>query len=220
MSIQDRKSREFDRRGQEILAAALALFESDDWEAVTVEQIANRAEVGKGTVYKHFASKDEIYARLAMDFQRRILAGNGRIDSALPVIDRFRAHLRVAWDLHLSSKELHRVFLYCSRSEFRSRLEPETLAELQALEMQVAQPTHDLIVEGIAQGIFPRKPVPLLLFGAQAAFWGGIQLVWSGYLGEIDKAQYLDELGNFMLAGLIYHDRRMAARERQVEGVR
>lgn len=211
MSVQDRKSREFARRGQEILDAALALFESDDWEAVTVEQIAARAEVGKGTVYKHFASKDDIYARLAMGFQQRIVQGNGRVDGALPVLERLRAHLRVAWELHLSSQALHRVFLYCSRSEFRTRLSPATLAELQALELQVAQPTQALVAQGVAEGLFPPKPLPLLLFGAQAAFWGGIQLVWSGYLGDIDQGRHLDELGNFLIAGLVYNDRLPAA---------
>ena len=219
MSVQDRKIREFERRGQEILDAALALFQSDEWEAVTVEEIAHRAEVGKGTVYKHFASKDEIYARLAMDFQARVVAGNDRIDASLPVIDRFRAHVRVAWAIHLSSRELHRVFLYSSRGEFRSRLAPETLAELQVLEQRVAQPTHDLIAAGIEQGIFPRKPLPLMLFGAQSAFWGAIQLMWSGYLGEIDKSQYLDELSSFLLAGLIYSDRPLAAAHDQPDRV-
>lgn len=215
MSVQDRKSREFERRGREILAAALSLFESEDWEQVTVEQIAHKSDVGKGTIYKHFASKDEIYARLAMDFQRRILAAFAALDPNLPVVDRFREHLRVAWEMHLSSKELHRVFLYCSRAEFRSRLAPDTLSELQAIEAQVAMPTHTLVVDGIEQGIFPRKPVSLLLFGAQAAFWGGIQLVWSGYLGDIDRAQHLEELTNFLLAGLIYNDRRLGSQQVQ-----
>ena len=215
MSVQDRKSREFERRGREILAAALSLFESDDWEQVTVEAIAQTAEVGKGTIYKHFASKDEIYARLAMDFQRRILAASAVIDASLPVIDRFRQHLQVAWEMHLSSKELHRVFLYCSRTEFRSRLMPDTLSELQAIEAQVAMPTQALVIEGIEQGIFPRKPVSLLLFGAQSAFWGGVQLVWSGYLGDIDRAQHLEELTNFLLAGLIYNDRRLGSQQKK-----
>ena len=44
---------------------------------------------------------------------------------------------------------------------------------------------------------------------ATAAFWGAIQLVWSGYLGEIDRHLYLAELTQFILAGLIYQDRRL-----------
>ena len=206
MSTQDRKHREFERRGQEILDAALSLFQSDDWEHVTVDAIARQSDVAKGTIYKHFASKDEIYARLAMQFQRQILAELANIDETLPLLKRFRRNLQVAWEMHLSSKELHRVFLYCSRAEFRSRLSPEVLRELQEIETAVASPTVQLVTEGIEQGVFPRKPISQLLFGAQAAFWGGIQLVWSGYLGDIDQAQHLEELNKFLLAGLIHND--------------
>jgi len=207
MSIQDRRAREFERRGQDILAAALALFESDDWESVTVEQIAQRAEVGKGTIYKHFASKDEIYARLAIQFQRQTLQRYADIDASLPVVERFKRHLAAGWEMHLSSKELHRVFLYCSRVEFRAHLPADVMAEVQQVERAVAEPTHRMMAEGIEQGLFPRKPLPLLLFGAQSAFWGAIQLIWSGYLGDIDEAVYLDEITTFILAGLVHHER-------------
>lgn len=210
MSVQDRKLREFNRRGQDILAAALSLFESDDWEQVTVEQIAQRAEVGKGTIYKHFSGKDEIYACLAMGFQQRILGEFADIEPQLPVIERFRQHLRVAWQVHISSEQLHRVFLYCSRGEFRARLSPELLGKLQQIEQQVAEPTQQLVAEGIEQGIFPRKPPELLLFGAQSAFWGAVQLIWSGFLGGIDREVYLNEITTFILAGLVHHERPLA----------
>ncbi|MFZ2651662.1 MAG: TetR/AcrR family transcriptional regulator [Burkholderiaceae bacterium] len=211
MSVQDRKSREFERRGQEILDAALRLFKSDAWEDVTVEQIAQQAEIGKGTIYKHFASKDEIYARLAIDFQHRTLARLNEVEPALPVTERFRRYLQCAWKLHLSSKELHRVFLYCSRSEFRAGLPAAVLEDLQRVDQEVSLPLESLLAEGIEQGVFPRKPVAHLLFGARAAFWGAIQMIWSGYLGEIDRGEYLEELTNFVLAGLVYQDRRIAA---------
>lgn len=204
VGIQERKLREFERRGQDILAAALELFHSDDWEQVTVDSIAQRAEVGKGTIYKHFASKDEIYATLAIGFQQRTLERLKEVNTDLPVVERFRQHLRVAWEMHLSSQALHRVFLYCSRSEFRARLSPAMLERMQAIEAQAARPTAELIELGMAQGIFPRRPLTLVMFGAQAAFWGGIQLVWSGYLGDVDRARCLESLADFLLAGLIH----------------
>lgn len=207
MSMQDRKQREFERRGQEILTSALSLFETDDWEHVTVEQISRQAEVGKGTIYKHFSSKDEIYACLVMQFQQRILTRFLEIDADQPVVERFRQHLRAAWEVHLSSEELHRVFLYCSRSEFRSRLDDKTASKLQDIELEIAKPTNQLVAEGIMQGIFPPRPLELLLFGAQSAFWGAIQLIWSGYLGGVDRKKYLDEITSFILAGLIFQDR-------------
>ena len=97
MGVQDRKEREFKRREEEILAAALALFRNDNWQAVTVEQIAEAAEIGKGTIYKHFASKDEMYARLVMDYQKHGIEKLRRIDPTLDVIQRLRAIIAVTW---------------------------------------------------------------------------------------------------------------------------
>jgi len=206
MGIQERKIREFEQRGQEILDAALSLFESDDWEQVTVEQIAKKSEVGKGTVYKHFESKNEIYVRLAIRFQKYMAAEIALIDQSLPVLDKLRCQLRVAWETHLSSKELHRVFMFCSRSEFRAQLPSNLLKEMQEAEGQVSFFSHKLMQEGIEQGLFADKPIHLLLFGLQAIFWGAIQLIWSGYLGDIDHEQHLEEVTSFMMAGLVQHD--------------
>src|SRR5215510_8755204 len=128
MGIEQRRAREFDRREREILQAALHLFRGEDWENVTVEQIAHSAEIGKGTVYKHFASKDEIYARLALDFHGAVRERAQSLPADLPVRERMRAILKLGWEAHLASQELHRVVLYCGRPEFRSSLSPGTAA--------------------------------------------------------------------------------------------
>lgn len=209
MGVQERKARDFQRRESEILGAALGLFKRDDWELVTVEEIARQAEIGKGTIYKHFESKDEIYARLALEFNRQLLRQIEQVDTALPAIARFREMTTLAWNAHLSSKELHRVVLYCGRAEFRQSLPPAIAEEFTAVEIA----THEIIsanlARGVEEGIFPRKPIASLLFGAQSAFWGAVQLIWSGYLGEVDQVLYGEEITNFILAGLIYQDRRV-----------
>ena len=51
MGIQERKERVFKGREKEILQAALRLFDGDDWQLVTIERIAQEAEIGKGTVF-------------------------------------------------------------------------------------------------------------------------------------------------------------------------
>lgn len=50
---------------EQILAAAAALIAERGFEATTVEEIAARADVAKGTLYYHFASKEEIAVALA-----------------------------------------------------------------------------------------------------------------------------------------------------------
>lgn len=53
----ERRARETRRK---ILLAALELFSERDPDAVTVDEIAARADVARGTVFNHFASKDSL----------------------------------------------------------------------------------------------------------------------------------------------------------------
>src|SRR5574344_1654231 len=68
MQTVPRKVREFKRREQEILDTALSLFLAHGEDSVTVELIADTVGIGKGTIYKHFKSKAEIYLRLMLDY--------------------------------------------------------------------------------------------------------------------------------------------------------
>ncbi len=49
------------RRRKEILAAATALFAERGFANVQVQTIADRLGVGNGTVYRYFATKDELF---------------------------------------------------------------------------------------------------------------------------------------------------------------
>ncbi|AQZ95646.1 TetR/AcrR family transcriptional regulator [Halopseudomonas phragmitis] len=70
MQKESRKVREFRRREQEILDTSLRLFLEQGEDSVTVEMIADEVGIGKGTIYKHFKSKAEIYLRLMLDYER------------------------------------------------------------------------------------------------------------------------------------------------------
>ena len=61
-----RKERETQLRKQIILEAAEKLFLSNGYEATTMDEIANEAEFSKGTVYKYFISKDELYIAIGI----------------------------------------------------------------------------------------------------------------------------------------------------------
>jgi AcrR family transcriptional regulator len=86
-----------------ILSAALRLFGTHRFHEVRMEDIAAEAEVGKGTLYRYFADKEELYramlGRSSERFVRRmeaIVAGDGparaRLESLVAaVIDEFDA---------------------------------------------------------------------------------------------------------------------------------
>ena len=53
-------------RRESILAAAGRLFESEEYEAISVARIAAEAAVAKGTVFVYFSSKEAIFLELAL----------------------------------------------------------------------------------------------------------------------------------------------------------
>ena len=55
-----------------IIAAAIALFSRNGIEKVTVEQIAEAADIGKGTVYNYFDTKEDIIVAFMADLERRV----------------------------------------------------------------------------------------------------------------------------------------------------
>jgi AcrR family transcriptional regulator len=183
MGVQDRKEREFRRREEEILAAALALFRNNDWQSVTVEQVAEAAEIGKGTIYKHFASKDEIYARLVMEYQRHAIEKLRRIDAKLDVIQRLRAIIAVTWEQNMAAEEYQRLVQYCSRDDFRASLSPETRDALKRQDDEYFDLIAAVLEEGVRRSLLPKKTPQELLFGPYAGFtirFCGIMLLGKG----------------------------------------
>lgn len=66
MSI-SRKDRDDQRRRDEILAAALAIFATHGFHGTTMAQISQEAQYPLGTIYKYFSSKKQIYNDLVME---------------------------------------------------------------------------------------------------------------------------------------------------------
>ncbi len=65
MGISERKEREKQQRREEIIEAAEKVFFSKGFEKSTMDDIADRAELSKGTLYLYFKSKDDLHMAVA-----------------------------------------------------------------------------------------------------------------------------------------------------------
>lgn len=74
------KAREFRQREQAILDCAQSLFIEHGEDKVTVEMIADKVGIGKGTIYKHFETKSEIYLLLMIRYEEELADLFRRID--------------------------------------------------------------------------------------------------------------------------------------------
>src|ERR1035437_9883905 len=55
-----------------ILSTAIDLFSAHGFNAVTIDGIAEAADVGKGTIYNYFATKEEIVVAFMADLEARM----------------------------------------------------------------------------------------------------------------------------------------------------
>ncbi|MCF6268852.1 MAG: TetR/AcrR family transcriptional regulator [Melioribacteraceae bacterium] len=61
-----RKEREREFKRSEILNAAIQIFAMKGFKAATLDEIAEKSEFGKGTIYNYFSSKEEIYKEIIL----------------------------------------------------------------------------------------------------------------------------------------------------------
>jgi AcrR family transcriptional regulator len=65
MGIAERKEREKKQRREEIVRAAELVFFAKGFDSSTMDDVAEKAELSKGTLYLYFTSKEELYFAVA-----------------------------------------------------------------------------------------------------------------------------------------------------------
>jgi AcrR family transcriptional regulator len=208
MTVSDRHEREFKRREREILEAAVELFSTLPWEEVTIAQIAKRAEVGKGTVYKHFASKDELIGRIVLDERRAFF---WKLRQAMePGLDSLqeaaRRVVQVCWERYMSNPRfIQRLDQYIEQHDFTERIGPGLARELRTVEEGMLSLFWDGLSSGIDRGYFTNGDLPLRISTAWATVSGAIRLAASPGRTNILEGRmdsFRDEVASFILRGL------------------
>ncbi len=67
LDVRERRRAENDARAARIMTAAARVFARHGVENATMEMIAREAKVAVGTIYIHFASRDEVYLNLCAE---------------------------------------------------------------------------------------------------------------------------------------------------------
>lgn len=200
-----RKVREFEKREQEILATALRRFHSDDWESVTVAQIAQQVGIAKGTMYLHFSSKHEIYARLALDFYRALLQ---RLSEPLSgkTLQQLRELITRAFEFHLERPAYRRVTQYCEREDFRRNVKDAIASELDGIDHRIEKIINAILLSGIEQGQIVAKPPQQLMLCLHCTFQGALTRFWCNRHGEQNTPdEFVNTITDYMLDTINYN---------------
>ena len=120
-----------DERREQILRSAVELFSRKGFKGTTTKEIANASGVSEAMVFRHFASKDELYAAILHSkgcqegVSRFPWEGNDVLMAAIEQKDDFA----VFYNLALSALNKHQTDVPFMRLLFYSALEEHDLAE-------------------------------------------------------------------------------------------
>jgi TetR/AcrR family transcriptional regulator, cholesterol catabolism regulator len=159
----ERKKQEVEHR---IRTAALALFREHGYDATTVEEIAERADVAKGTFFNYFARKDALLEALADDLVGELFDELGPVDrwEGTGRAQLLRLFTRVG-DMTARDPELSKIMMIENMRSFWMRTEADPLElEFHALVRSVL--THAVEREEID----PETDVPLAAKLLEAAY--------------------------------------------------
>lgn len=98
---------------ERILAAAQEVFSQKGFHQATMDEIADRADVGKGTLYRHFPSKESLFHQLVQIRLQELEAEAERIlDSDDDVLSMIEKYLHIYFEFFDRNQGLYRVMVH------------------------------------------------------------------------------------------------------------
>lgn len=169
MGIEERRNREKLARREAIIACARELFLAKGFNATTMDEIAQRAELSKGTLYLYFNSKEELYVTV-MSEGLKILFDRieETFNSDLPPDQVIRKLGEVYYRYYLDHRDYFRILFFLEHGDVSKQLPRELIQENLDKGVRCLQLFAGVVQNGMEEGIFspvdPRK--------AALAFWG------------------------------------------------
>ncbi|GAB1259896.1 TetR/AcrR family transcriptional regulator [Aurantivibrio plasticivorans] len=187
MEKTQRKIEKFRQREQRILDAALELLITHGEETVTVEQIANHVDIGKGTIYKHFTSKVEIYMRLLLDYESQLA---DRLRDAIREAEagNYAAPARAYFESRMSDPTKDRLFQRLEEKVIALKQAPEMIEELHKMRNDIMESMNDLFTRRIQEGYMEDVPPHFYYYTYWALTQGAVELFHSKTFSKIDES--------------------------------
>jgi AcrR family transcriptional regulator len=148
--IAERRQEERDRRRNEIVDAAEALYAEVGWDAVTMDQVARRARLSRALVYVYFHDKADLHFALVErsleELRRRFEAAREGKARGIDEVEAIgRAYLEFA-------RELPHYFDACARYQAHADADSAPQPNECAC-MDAGHRVHEVIVDSLGRGV-------------------------------------------------------------------
>lgn len=165
MGIQERKEREKEQRREDILNAAEEIFFEKGLALATMDEIAERAELSKGTLYLYYKSKEDLYLAVGLRggeilYQKFLEA----TPKHLGVIRRIVALGKAYFAFTRENRDHFRLYQYAESTQLHRQVSEEMQIACRAADRKIWGVVIGILQEGIDEGLIAKNIDP-----AQAA---------------------------------------------------
>jgi AcrR family transcriptional regulator len=157
LSTAERRAREKAQRRREILDAARQEFFERGFHDPTVDDVAARAEVSKGTIYLYFESKEEILAHLLLEGLDALLREMKAVqDPRVPTSPEanLRALATAYLDFCQSNSSYFRLIMAFDRGRFEEQISPKLYKQVLNRSLEGLNLLARTIQAGKESGVF------------------------------------------------------------------
>ena len=177
MGIQERKTRERERRRQKIIVAAKKVFSQKGFNKATMDDIAGEAELSPGTLYLYFKNKEELYASLSFRILQYLQIRTEHVHAMenAGAEQKLDAMIEAMYDVYDFDPLVIINMFHLQSSETLKNLSPELIDEIKELSRNSIGGMTEIFEKGIAEGVFIDKH-PVALSDVFWAMFSGVVL--------------------------------------------
>ena len=154
MGTQERKEREKEQRREEILNAAQKVFFEKGLQTATMDEIAESAELSKGTLYLYYKSKEDLYLAVmtrGMELLRGVFAEATSTDQS--TLEHIKNLGSAYYDFFDSRRHYFRMLNFFQHPEFHKQVSSEMLNACTLENQKTWKLVVDLLDKGIKEGV-------------------------------------------------------------------
>ncbi len=175
-----RKQREINEREQLILATAQSMLHHHGYNYLTMDRVAETVEYSKGTIYNHFASKEDLVCSLCCRCVSNLIEVFERACN-FPGTTRERySAIGIGYSIYHQLHPLDTQILQIVKNNaIREKISDFKLAEMELLEQKITNLTSSIVQEAIDCGDLDRRyqdSVSTIVFGCWSMHYGALML--------------------------------------------
>jgi AcrR family transcriptional regulator len=154
MGIHERKEREKEHRREAIINAAQKVFFEKGLQVATMDEIAEAAELSKGTLYLYYKSKEDLYLTVMMRGMRILHDMFAKtLSSNEPTIQLLARLGETYYEFFKEHRDYFRMFNFFENPRFHKQVSSEMREACTWENQRIWKLVVDLIQRGITEGV-------------------------------------------------------------------